>query len=155
MQNDMKEIKTVEEVLNFAINAEQEAVDFYTGLAARSNNDQMKGVFTSFAKEEMKHKARLLGIRENGTYRMTDEKVQDLKIADYLDNVKISSEMTYQDALVVAMKKEKNAFRLYLLLSDNAENPEMKQLFLSLAQEEAKHKLRFELEYDEFILREN
>ena len=151
----MKEIKTMEEILNFAINAEQEAVDFYNGLAVRAKNEQMKKVFTDFAMEEMKHKSRLLGIRESGTFRMTDEKVQDLKIADYLDNVKATPEMTYQDALIVAMKKEKNAFRLYLFLSESTEDPAMKELFLSLAQEEAKHKLRFEVEYDEFILREN
>jgi len=28
-------------------------------------------------------------------------------------------------------------------------------LFLGLAQEESRHKLRFELEYDEYVLREN
>ena len=151
----MKEFKTLDEILKFAINAEQEAIDFYTGLAEKSRNEQMKKVFTEFAMEEMKHKSRLLGIREDRTYRMTDEKVQDLKIADYLENVTASPEMTYQDALVVAMKKEKNAFRLYLLLSEQAGDPAMKELFLSLAQEEAKHKLRFELEYDEVVLREN
>ena len=31
----------------------------------------------------------------------------------------------------------------------------MRELFLSLAQEEAKHKLRFEIEYDDMILTEN
>ncbi|MCX6250030.1 MAG: ferritin family protein [Bacteroidetes bacterium] len=151
----MKEFKTLNEILIFAINAEQEAVDFYVGLAVKSKNEQMKKVFAAFAVEEMKHKSRLLAIKENNIFRMTDEKVQDLKIADYLENVAVSPEMTYQDALIVAMKKEKNAFKLYLLLSEQAGDPAMKDLFLSLAQEEAKHKLRFELEYDEFILREN
>ena len=32
---------------------------------------------------------------------------------------------------------------------------ELKSLFLRLAQEEAKHKLHFEIEYDEHILTEN
>ncbi|MDX9697466.1 MAG: ferritin family protein, partial [Bacteroidales bacterium] len=63
--------------------------------------------------------------------------------------------MSYQDALVLAMKKEKSAFKLYLELSNRAKDTQMKNLFLSLAQEESKHKLRFELEYDEFVLREN
>jgi hypothetical protein len=31
----------------------------------------------------------------------------------------------------------------------------MRNIFLALAQEESKHKLRFEIEYDEFVLREN
>ena len=63
--------------------------------------------------------------------------------------------MTYQDALILAMNKEKSAFRLYLNLSERAPNQETKDLFMSLAQEESKHKLRFEIEYDDFIYREN
>jgi len=34
-------------------------------------------------------------------------------------------------------------------------DPLMKGLFHTLALEESRHKLRFELEYDEYILREN
>jgi len=34
-------------------------------------------------------------------------------------------------------------------------NSNLKNIFLSLAQEEAKHKLRFEIEYDDYILKEN
>jgi rubrerythrin len=151
----MKEFKTVDDILDFAINAEQEAVNFYTRIAELSKNDQMKKVFLEFAQEEMKHKTRLIQIRENQSFELSGEKVKDLKISDYLVDVKPSPDMTYQDALILAMKKEKNAFRLYMRLSDEATVPELKSLFLSLAQEESKHKLRFELEYDEFILREN
>ena len=34
-------------------------------------------------------------------------------------------------------------------------SPDMDYMFLSLAQEEAKHKLRFEIEYDDEIMKEN
>ena len=53
------------------------------------------------------------------------------------------------------MKNEKAAFRLYLDLANKVSNLEQKSLFLSLANEEAKHKLRFEIEYDEIVLKEN
>jgi rubrerythrin len=62
--------------------------------------------------------------------------------------------MNYQDALVLAMKKEKAAFRLYLDLANEVQSEDQKDLFLALAQEEAKHKLRFEIEYDEVVLKE-
>ena len=65
------------------------------------------------------------------------------------------TDISYQDALILAAKKEKAAFRLYTKLSDLAQDTELKQLFAALAQEEAKHKLRFEVEYDDFILEEN
>lgn len=63
--------------------------------------------------------------------------------------------MTYQEALILAMKKEKAAFKLYHTLAAKAPNEDIKSIFLALAQEEAKHKLRFEIEYDEFVLTEN
>ena len=74
---------------------------------------------------------------------------------DYVVNVKVSPNMSYEDALVVAMNKEKAAFRLYTSLSERASNAGLKNLFAALAQEESKHKLRFEVEYDDFVLREN
>jgi len=64
-------------------------------------------------------------------------------------------DMSYQDALVLAMKNEKAAFRLYMDLADEVQNKGQKAIFLALAQEEARHKLRFEIEYDEAVLTEN
>ena len=57
--------------------------------------------------------------------------------------------MTYIDALIVAMKKEKAAFKLYIDLAAATQDEKIKIVFLELAQEEAKHKLRFEIEYDD------
>jgi rubrerythrin len=151
----MKQFNSIDEILEFAINAEQEAVDFYNNLAIRSKNEDMKKVFIDFAGEEMKHKMKLLEVKENSSFRLPEGKVRDLKISDYMANIRPTADMTYPDALVLAMKKEKDAFRLYLLLSEESSDPVMKSLFLSLAQEESRHKLRFELEYDDFILKEN
>jgi rubrerythrin len=151
----MKEFNSINDILDFAINAEQEAVNFYTSLADHSKNAAMKKVFIDFAQEEMKHKSMLMGIKEHGKIDVSDLKIKDLKIADYLVSVKPTAGMTYEEALILAMQKEKKAFMLYMNLSEKAEEPSMKKLFLSLAQEESRHKLRFELEYDEYILREN
>lgn len=151
----MKEFKDINVILDFAIQNEQNAVDFYTKLAENSRTDDMKAVFLQFAKEEIGHKARLKKIQIEGTFNISIEKVQDLKISDYLVKTEATPNMSYEDALVLAMKREKSAFKLYLALSERAPNMELKTLFLGLAMEESKHKLRFELEYDEFVLREN
>ena len=151
----MKEFKNVEDILDFAMNSEQEAVDFYNELATHAKNEDMKQVFEEFAQEEIGHKAKIRKIKEEGTYELSKDKIKDMRIGDYMVNVDPTPDMTYQDALVLAMNKEKAAFRLYMDLSQKTENAEMKELFLSLAREESKHKLRFELEYDENVLREN
>ena len=151
----MKEFKDVNDILDFAIDEEQKAMDFYMNLAKTAKNDDMRAAFEGFAQEEMGHKTKLIQVKETGVMEGSKEKVADLKIADFSVNVKATPEMTYQEALVLAMNKEKAAFKLYTTLSERVNDVALKELFQSLALEESKHKLRFELEYDEFVLREN
>jgi len=151
----MKDFKSIDEILDFAIHNEQIAVDFYVNLASKFNDKSMKQTFEGFAKEEMGHKARLTGIKEKGLFEMKQEDVMDLKITDYVVRSEPSGDMSYPEALRLAMKREKAAFRLYNKLSEVAPNAEMVKLFKGLAQEEAKHKLRFEIEYDDEVLKNN
>ena len=143
--------ETVEEILDFAIENEDEAVRFYTELAETSQRSWMRETFLGFAKEEAGHKAKLIGIKKSGKLGVSDKAIQNLEIADYMVEVTATPNMDYQQALVVAMHKEKAAFRLYSDLAEQADEPEIKAAFLALAQEEAKHKLRFEVEYDDLL----
>ncbi len=145
----------VNEILEFAIAREEESYQFYTGLAEKMDKEYMKKVFQSFAKEELGHKAKLLGIKEGKEFKPTDKKIMDLKIADYVVDIDPDQELDYQGALIVAMKKEKAAFKLYTDLAQAAADEKLMNTLLGLAQEEAKHKLRFEIEYDNIILTEN
>ncbi len=151
----MKEFESIEEILDFAIDNEQHAADFYNKLAKESTNTEMQKYFEQYAKEEMGHKSRLMKIKSGGVYTLKSEAVSDLKIGDYLVASKVSDNMSYQDALILAMKREKAAYKLYMKLSDIAPTLELEILFRDLANEEAKHKLKFETEYDEVILRDN
>jgi rubrerythrin len=151
----MNEFTNTNSILDFAIDNEQIAVDFYTQLAKNARTYDMRITFEQFAKEEIGHKARLSKIKEEGIFTLPNEAVADLKIADYIVKTEPNAEMTYEQALVLAMKREKAAFKLYLKLSESTPNETLKGLFLGLAQEESRHKLRFELEYDEYVLREN
>ena len=148
----MEKFGSVEEILDFAIKREEEAVEFYTELANKTTNSLTSHVFTDFAREEQGHKKKLLAIKEGKRFMPTKQKIQNLKIGDYLVEVTPGPDITYQEALIIAMKKEKAAFRLYQDLASSTDNQELSSLFLSLAQEEAKHKLRFEIEYDNNIL---
>jgi rubrerythrin len=151
----MKEFNNINELLDFAIGEEQAAVDFYLQLASQSKDAQSKKTFISFAEEEMRHKANLISMKEGGAFSLPDEVVRDLKISEYLVDVKPRPNMPYEDALVLAMKKEKAAFRMYSRLAEHAGDPAIRELLLGLAMEESKHKLRFEIEYDDFVLKEN
>jgi rubrerythrin len=112
-------------------------------------------VFQDFAREEKGHKAKLQAIKQGKLLLPAARKVADLKIANYVVDVVPSTEMTYQQALILAMKKEKASFLLYTQLAETTNDESLRATFSVLAQEEAKHKLRFEIEYDEHVLTEN
>ena len=149
----MKPLISFDEILLFAINSEQEAVDFYTRMSEQSRNTDMKQIFRQYAHEEAIHKNRLMSIREQGLFEISENRIRDLQISDYAIEVIPGPDMTYADALLLAMKKEKAAFRLYQDMAAEAINEETKSILLTLAQEEAKHELRFEQEYDKVVLR--
>jgi rubrerythrin len=151
----MKTFGSVNEILDFAIAREEEAAAFYRELAGRMEWPWMTKTFEEFAREEDGHKAKLLGIKEGKLAPLPARKITNLKIGDYLVDVEASGDLDYQNALIVAMKREKKSFKLYMDLADVTDDANLRSLFLVLAQEEAKHKLRFELEYDEHILTEN
>lgn len=143
----MKKFNSSDEIIDFAIRLEQDAVDFYKDLAKNSLAPGMKQVFEQFAREELAHKSRLMEVREKELYEMESEVIENMQVSDYLVSIRPAHGMNYDDALVLAIKLEQAAFRLYMDLADKAPEEEMKQLFLSLALEESRHKLRFELEY--------
>jgi len=149
------DLKSANQILDFAIQKEEEAAELYNDLAATLARPDMKKVFESFAREEMGHKAKLMEVKKGEKIISSEKKIFDLKIGDSLVDIKPSPNMDYQHALIFAMKAEKAAYKLYNDLAQATDDPALKELFLGLAQEEAKHKLRFEIEYDDQILTEN
>ncbi len=145
----------VDEILDFAIGREQEAYDFYVDLADKAKEPSIKEAFISYSKEEAGHKQKLEAVKSGKRLLLVSKKVTNLKIGDYLVDVEPTENMDYQQALILAMKREKSAYKLYTDIAGITEDNDLKLLFLALAQEEAKHKLRFEVEYDDDILREN
>lgn len=147
--------KSVDHVLDYSIAREEEAHAFYMDLADKMSTSIMSDVFRSFALEELGHKAKLEGIKAGKQLQSSAAEVKTLNIADYVVDIEVTPNLDYQDALIIAMKKEKAAFRLYSDLSAIVQDAGLKEIFAVLAQEEAKHKLRFEVEYDEHILTDN
>jgi rubrerythrin len=148
-------MNTVDEILDYAIDQEQQAADFYADLAERAETAGMKTILLDFSAEEQSHKQRLLAVKAGDRELTPEQEVLDLKISDYLVEVDASEKISYQDALIVAMKRERAAFRLYSDMATKVPDGNLKEVLLGLAKEEAKHKLFFESEYDERIMMDN
>jgi rubrerythrin len=140
------------EIIDFAIEKEQEAVDAYTAASAMVKRSNVREMLLGLARQEEGHKRKLEGVEPGKVETAHIERVPDLKIADYTDNVEITADMDYQDVLVVAMKREEKAHNLYAALASNTSDGDLKRLFEVLAQEEARHKLALEKEYDDHVL---
>ena len=143
----MKKFRSIDEVLDFAINREIEAQDFYMKLADFVENPEMAKVLSDLASEELEHKAKLEAVKA-GEISIDEEVVGNLGITSHVKDVEPYAKMSYVDLLVVGMKKEETSRKLYADLATIARKHELKDIFLKLAQEEAEHKLRFEIEYD-------
>jgi rubrerythrin len=151
----MMQFNSVDDILDFAIGKEQEAHDLYSSLANSAANSAMKAVFKEFAAEEAGHKKKLEAVKAGKKLTTSEKTILDLKIGDHLIDVEVKPDLDYQEALILAMKAEKNAYMMYYNLAQATDDAGIKALLLELAQEEAKHKLRFEIEYDDNILLEN
>ncbi len=154
----MGEFGTVDEILEFAIGREVEANELYTVLANRVGNPAMAELILEFAREELEHKAKLeLEVVKRGKVSVEAErageekKLGDFKATDYIVDVEGWLYMDYEDLLLLAMRKEKSAFRLYVDLAAMVNDEESHEVLLSLAEEEARHKMRFEMEYDDLV----
>ena len=145
--------ESIEEILQFAIEKEEEAAAFYTDVASQEPFSGAKETFLDFAKEEQKHAALLRGF-EGSQEKIAEYKlkwVPDMKRSDYMVEMVYEKGMHYADILRLAMKREEAALALYNQLQSKTDKDEYIRLFQILAQEEAKHKQFLEGIYDDFM----
>jgi len=141
------DFNTIDEILDFAIGREIEAIQLYKDLAGKIDKPEMRKVLIGFIGEEQEHKIKLEDVKASGIV-LSDEEMGSLDIADDIEGGEVRPDMSYADILVFAMKKENVSVQLYTDLAKAVQDEELKDMFMWLAQEEAEHKLRFEMEYD-------
>jgi rubrerythrin len=144
---------SIDEVLNFAIDKEKEAVAFYNDLSKKESIASLKETFKELAQEEARHVKLLTGIKMNKSVINSYEvkQVADLKISDYLTEKEYVEGMLMEDILTLAMKREEMAVKLYKDLAQKSAHQESVKLFNLLVQEESQHKLVFEKMYDNYL----
>ena len=144
---------TFEDIINYAIEKEEEAVAFYEEASSLEPYAWAKETFKEFAEEERKHKTLLEGVLK-GEKMVVDYKfewVTDIKRSNYLVDMTYEKGMSYADVLRLAMKREEKALAFYNELEKKPGGEELMLVFKMLAQEEAKHKLALEKLYDDYM----
>ena len=144
-----------DKIIDFAVEREKAAVDFYHELQGKAKFEAQKEMLKEFEEMEKGHIVILENIRKKGFENLDEKKIIDLKISDYIVPVEPSDDMDYQDILIIAMKREEAATKLYKDMAVRFPGSDIQKLFLRLSAEEAGHKLKFEKLYDDHILQEN
>lgn len=154
MENTMAEQKNIVEILQVGISRETEANVFYNLLSQYVQDAQISQLCKELAVEELEHRAKLeLEITKLGRISKASDAKGNLNLMplDYMVNMSDIIHLDYEDLLILAMKKEKEAFRFYVELLSLVSNNSSREVIIELAEEEARHKIRFEIQYDMYI----
>lgn len=131
-------------IIAFAVDNEVEAYEFYRDAALKIKDEQLKATFENLAKEELEHKKFLEDFLKSGSEEITLDVDQDYKIAETLDSPELSTDMSFADAIALAIKKEEEAMIMYNNLAQACLDQEEKDLFLGLEEMERTHKVKLE-----------
>ena len=148
-------IQEFNEILDFAITREQDAVKFYRDLQQEVKFVEQRKMLAELEAMEMGHIVVIENIRKSGVKPEDIQRTPNLKIAEYLSEEPEPEELNYQNILIKAMKREENSFKLYSEMSVKFPDAEISTLFRRLAADEAKHKLIFEKMYDDWMSKGN
>ncbi len=145
--------KKFKEIIQFAIEKEIKAFNFYTSASQVAKYSGARELFSELAKEEEGHRKLLEKLNMEKIAQVRIESVPNLKISDYMVEVEFRPDIPYADILRAAMKMEERSLKLYTDRKESAGDEDLKKLFTFLANEEARAKVRLEKIYDEEILK--
>lgn len=149
------QFENLKEIINFAIEKEIEAAEFYENVSEQEPFSGSREMFREFAQEERKHQKLLEKFQTQGVGKSLDDYkfkwIGDLKRSDYVVDMDYQKGMGYNEILMLAMKREEKALKLYNEFLEKTDDEDAKQIFKVLCQEEAKHKLALETMYDDYM----
>ena len=147
------DFESIEDIVAFAIGQEQEAAEFYRAATNQESIQVNKNVLMEYAEEEEKHEKMLkdFSFDKNAIGKYKFKQITDLKRSDYMMEMEYKTGMTYFEVMRIAMKKEEQAYKMYLDMAESTENEDQSNIFKILAQEELKHKNSLEVIYDDHL----
>lgn len=143
------------EVIDYAIEREVEAAEFYKDLQSSASLQSSKELLRELELMEQGHIKVLKNFNTQKLENFVPPKIPNLKLSETMEILVPNSEMTFQEILIIGMKREEQAYKLYSLLAEETEDEQTKLLFIKLASEESKHKFQLESIYDDEVLKEN
>ncbi len=130
------------DIFEFAIQMERDGRQYYLDLASKTSHSGLQTIFTMLADDELKHEQAIEQSR-SGNCGMTETAVLESaknvfqQAVEFGEKIDLSGD---EEALYRhAMELEQKSISFYLDRVEAEEQPQQKQLFVVLAEEEKKH----------------
>lgn len=142
---------SIEDVLDFAREKEQDACDFYTDLAERMHDSSMKDFFTELARQEIRHKIVLTEMRKGNVEIGSHPRIKNIELDKVLLIKEGSKSLAIENAMLVALEREQSSNKLYADLAQIVDDATLKGTFESLAADELEHKASIQAAYEKYL----
>jgi rubrerythrin len=144
--------KSVEELLRFAIKKEIASAQFYYDLAATTKNEIVKDIFLEMAKDEINHKQQLeLEVMKLGIVVVEEDPDIRRQPDAFLLESDLDKTFGFAETLQLGIQKEQAAFGMYMDLYAITEDDEQRMVIMEMAEEEVRHKVILESQYNELL----
>ena len=149
----MTRFDRVDKILDFAISRETEAHSFYRKAAHCARAPETRALLRELANEELAHSGTLRAVKD-GKLALFRECGCQLDVDDCCAMLDLSSDPDIKDVLVFAIHKENESIQLYKALAKTLDWGGLRETFLLLAQEEEKHKKKFQKEHTALLAKD-
>jgi rubrerythrin len=135
--------------IDTAIKREEDAYTFYMALHGKVTDPSVRETIQWIAGEEQKHKAFLVNYRKGdfGASSLRLSEVAYYKIAEHQNEPEVTENMNSADVYLVASHRELRSHRFYTALANQHAAGEAREMLLTMANEELKHKEKMEYLY--------
>jgi len=141
------------ELWDTAIYKEIASQSLYIEAQRETDDPAARAMLAELAAEELKHADTLRKLKE-ADWRPSDwnrATLTDLRLSDYLSGPDTLEGAGLQEVLIFAMKREQQSVAFYSQMMGALRYESAKMLCSRLAQEELKHKMKLELEYEKLF----
>lgn len=151
----LKDMQSLEEILETALSFEKTAENFYTSLKDKVSKP-LRALVAELAEEETEHYRLFSELRAHpDTGKQLNvlmrRPAEDHKFSDYIQLPKLGDNPDDQTVLQYALGREDAAAKQYTALAETAPEGPVKDLFVYLAREELEHKAELEKRYYEIV----
>jgi rubrerythrin len=156
MAKAVKRPERFEDFVKFAIGQERAAATLYAEYAAVATSRPTQLLLDEMAAMERSHETKLKVLLATGMASFPRPgEVRDLHVSDFMAAEELAPGSPLDKVYVFAMKAEQMANELYLKLAALEVDAPTRELLLSLAAEEEKHKRDLETQYERVFMRDN